>query len=61
MSKIDRDSRSPVRANEDKGSPMKNSNSSAGSSAKKRRMNANYLVVKRKLKDLAEEFLNAKI
>ena len=53
MSKIDRDSRSPVRANEDKGSPMKNSNSSAGSSAKKRRMNANYLVVKRKLKDLA--------
>lgn len=60
MSKIDRDSRSPVRASEDKSSPLK-TNSSAGSSGKKRRMNANYLVVKRKLKDLAEEFLNAKI
>jgi len=65
MNKIDRDSKSPVKISEDKkvSSPMKSINSSNGSkkSSGKRKMVANYVIVKRKLKELAEEFLNAKI
>ena len=44
-------------------SPMKSINSSGGSkkSSGRRKMTANFLIVKRRLKDLAEEFLNAEI
>jgi len=67
MNKIDRDSRSPVKVTEKSGSnvssPIKSINSSGGSkkSSGRRKMTANYVVVKRRLKDLAEEFLNAEI
>jgi len=54
---VEDDNASPLK------SPMKSFNSSSGSGKDKgrRKMKANYLVVKRKLKELSEEFLNAKI
>jgi len=67
MGSIDRHSKSPIRAHEDSSedqfSANKSYNSSGGSmnSNKKRKMRANYLIVKRKLKDLAAQFLNARI
>lgn len=69
MAKIDRDSKSPVKVMEEDPSPLKissplksfNSSSSSSKDKGKRKMKANYLIVKRKLKELCEEFLNAKI
>ena len=66
MSKVDRDSRSPIKMSEDElssplRSPLKNFNQSGSSQKKMRKMKANYLIQKRKLKEISEEFLNAKI
>jgi len=60
MGKIDRDSGSPIRVKEHE-DPEAVKNKSGEKKDGKRKMTANYLVVKRKLKELSNEFLNAKI
>ena len=67
MNKIDRDSKSPVKVKEDdltqaNSSPISyNSSANSKKSKGKRKMLANYVIIKRKLKELCAEFLNAKI
>lgn len=60
MKKIDKDSKSPLKLSEaDLGSPKKKKNSPGKREVQEQR--ANCLILKRKLKELAEEFLNASI
>lgn len=65
MLKIDKDSHSPLREDPPEemllASGKKSSNSSKSSSGSKRVASSNYRIQKRKLKNLAEEFLNARI
>ena len=79
MQKIDRDSHSPIKDNEDLSTSLngsggliasKNSSHSLKSdqgqvgnkiSTPRKKVFANFIIKKRKLKDLAGEFLNAKI
>ena len=57
MKKIDKDSLSPIKDVED---PVSH-NSSGSDKSLKRKVIAPYVILKKKLKDLASEFLNAKI
>lgn len=65
MLKIDKDSHSPLREDPPEemllASAKKSPNSSKSSSGSKRVASGNYRIQKRKLKDLGEEFLNARI
>jgi len=70
MKKVDRDSFSPIKDTEDDLVRPKNFSDSKSSSQgnnsstpkkSKNRIPANCIIIKRKLKDLSEEFLNAKI
>lgn len=72
MRKVDRDSLSPIRDKEDDEDSMpmhslsgsKQSTSQDGNSTpikSKKKVIANFIVIKRKLKELSEEFLNAQI